>query len=66
MDIDDNDLKWTYSSLTLNWKGYNKLRGISKFMHYTRDEHHELYTAIKRLVIKRWLIGDRLYPAAQC
>ena len=53
MDINDNDLKWTYSSLTLNWKGYNTLRGISKFMHYTGDEHHEPYTSNQKTSNKK-------------
>ena len=45
MDVNDNDLKWIYSSLTLNSKSYNMLRGISMFMHYTRVEHHALHTS---------------------
>ena len=67
MDINDNDLKWIYGSLTSTSKGYNILRGISKIMHYTRDEHHELYTSNQKTSKrKRGPIGDRLYPAAEC
>ena len=53
MDVNDNDLKWIYSSLTLNSKSYNMLRGISMFMHYTRDEHHALHTSNQKTSKKK-------------
>ena len=53
MDVNDNDLKWIYSSLTLNSKSYNMLRGISMFMHYTRVEHHALHTSNQKTSKKK-------------